>query len=58
VNYLGVIFVVFGVALFIIDWVEGMPVFWWNGEGPFVTGFGIAMIYLNLNKKTGSALHS
>ena len=51
VNYLGVIFIVFGVAFFIIDWVEGMPLFWRNCEGPFVIVFGIVIIYLNLNAK-------
>jgi hypothetical protein len=51
VNYLGAIFVVFGAAFFIIDWVEGMPLFWRNCEGPFVIVFGIVIIYLNLNAK-------
>jgi hypothetical protein len=51
VNYLGVIFVVFGVAFFIIDWVEGLPLFWRISEGPSLIGFGIVIIYLNLNAK-------
>ena len=51
VNYLGLIFIVFGAAFFIIDWVEGMPLFWRNCEGPFVIAFGMAIIYLNLNAK-------
>lgn len=46
-NYLGVAMVAFGVALFLIDWVEGLPRFWALWEGPFVTVLGLSIRFLS-----------
>ncbi len=44
--YLGVAISVFGVALFVVDWSEGMPRFWTVWEGPFVLVFGLVILFL------------
>jgi hypothetical protein len=44
--YLGAVSVAFGIALFAIDWVERLPLFWRVWEGPFVTTFGIVVFVL------------
>jgi len=46
VVYLSAAITLFGLALFVIDWAEGLPVFWTFWEGPIVTAFGLAMSYL------------
>jgi hypothetical protein len=44
--YLGATFIFFGVAMLGIDYVEGMPKFWKQLEGPCVTAFGILILVL------------
>jgi len=44
--YLGVAVTLFGAVLLVVDWYEGMPLFWKIWEGPFVIAFGLAMLFL------------
>jgi len=44
--YLGATTVVFGLALGIIDCVEGMPLFWKVAEGPLDVALGAAIVWL------------
>jgi len=44
--YLGWTTIVFGAALCVIDVQAAMPLVWTLTEGPFVTLFGIVMLYL------------
>lgn len=48
-SYLGITITLFGVALLIIDWTEGMPLFWKVWEGPVIIAFGL--LIFNLNRK-------
>lgn len=41
--YLGAAFAIFGVALFVIDWAEGLPLMWSVWEGPFTLVFGLVL---------------
>jgi hypothetical protein len=43
-RYLGVAIVMFGVALFIIDWQVGLPLWWRFWEGPIVCAFGTVIL--------------
>lgn len=43
----GVITFFFGLALFVVDLLEGMPLFWTIGEGPFNAVFGVVILYLS-----------
>jgi len=45
-SYLGAAIVCFGLALFVIDYLEGLPAFWWLWEGTVVTAFGVAILRL------------
>jgi len=47
-RYLGAAIVVFGVTLFAVDWVEGLPSFWRWWEGAIDIGYGIAILWLSL----------
>jgi len=47
VIYLGTAVALLGIALTIIDWLEGLPLFWRIWEGPFVTAFGLAVLMLS-----------
>jgi hypothetical protein len=38
--YLGAAFLCFGIVMWGVDVVEGMPGFWKHGEGPIVIAFG------------------
>jgi hypothetical protein len=49
--YLSLAFVFFGVVVLGIDYLEGMPEYWRRLEGPFVIGYGIAMLVLVLRSK-------
>jgi hypothetical protein len=51
--YLGIAIIFFGTALFVVDLLEGMPLWWSLGEGPFNTAFGIVILVLSyrLGKK-------
>ena len=42
--YLGVVIVIFGAVLLVVDLVEGMPLWWSIGEGPFNIIFGIVIL--------------
>ena len=53
VTYLATVFVLLGAALLVIDWAEGMPLFWKAGEGPVVIGFGVVMHVLNWRGSAG-----
>lgn len=46
VVYLGGAFVAFGLALFAIDSLEGLPFFWRVWEGPFVASIGLLILFL------------
>ena len=46
-RYLGVAITLFGGALLIIDWSEGLPFLWKVWEGPFLMGFGLAIFFLS-----------
>ncbi|MHC4728479.1 MAG: hypothetical protein ACYS17_14760 [Planctomycetota bacterium] len=53
--YLGIVIIIFGTALFIIDLLEGMPLSWSLTEGPFNLIFGVVIFALNYrmgNKST------
>jgi len=41
--YLGIVMVIFGVALFVIDLLEGMPLYWCLTEGPINVVLGIVI---------------
>ena len=45
--YLGIVIVIFGAALFIIDLLEGMPLSWSFTEGPFNITFGVVVLILS-----------
>ena len=45
--YLGIAIIFFGTALFVVDLLEGMPLWWSLGEGPFNTVFGIVILVLS-----------
>ncbi|MHC4104697.1 MAG: hypothetical protein ACYSR9_07145, partial [Planctomycetota bacterium] len=45
--YLGIVIIIFGAALFIIDLLEGMPLSWSLTEGPFNLIFGVVIFVLS-----------
>ena len=45
--YLGAGVILFGVVLFSVDWIEGLPMFWRVIEGPFCVGLGTAIFLLS-----------
>jgi len=44
--YVGAAIIVFGVALFTVDLLEGVPLWWTVGEGPFNVVFGVVIFVL------------
>lgn len=44
--FLGSVTMIFGLLLLGIDWVEGLPLFWRVGEGPWVIAIGAAILFL------------
>jgi len=46
-RYLGVAIVVFGLAVFVVDWLAGLPLWWRLWEGPIDCVFGSVICYLN-----------
>ena len=46
-RYLGVAMVLLGAVLFIVDLVEGMPLFWKICEGPINVTFGIVILWFS-----------
>jgi hypothetical protein len=51
--YLGVAVTLLGVALLVMDWWEGLPLFWKVWEGPFVIALGLAITSLSRAIDTG-----
>ena len=49
--YLGIVILIFGAALFIIDLLGGMPLYWSLTEGPINVTFGV--VILTLGCRTG-----
>jgi hypothetical protein len=47
VRYLGVMNVVFGLLIILIDVHAGLPMFWTLFEGPPIIGLGSAILYLS-----------
>ena len=47
VRYIGVLNIVFGILLTVIDVNAGMPVFWTLAEGPPIVGFGLLVLFLS-----------
>ncbi|UCC97324.1 MAG: hypothetical protein JSW66_15935 [Phycisphaerales bacterium] len=45
--YLGAVVIVLGVALFAVDLLEGMPLYWSLMEGPTNTIFGVLILVLS-----------
>lgn len=45
--YLGVGIVLFGAAIFVVDWTEGMPLLWKIWEGVFLMALGLVMTVLS-----------
>lgn len=54
-RYLGVAVTFFGVALFVVDMVEGMPLFWKISEGPINIIFGIIILWFSHHIKQMSS---
>lgn len=52
--YLGIVIVIFGASLFIIDLLEGMPLYWSLTGGPINVTFGV--VILTLVYRTGVKL--
>lgn len=50
--YLGVVVIVFGLALFAVDILEGMPLYWSLGEGPVNTAFGVYILVSSRRLRT------
>ncbi len=46
-RYLGAAITLFGAALLVIDWWEGLPFLWKVWEGPFLMAFGLAIFFLS-----------
>ena len=59
-SYLGAAIALFGLVLLVVDWVEGLPSFWTIWEGPFVTVFGLVMLFLSrrIEPRAGTAVRS
>ena len=53
ITYLAYAITLLGVVLVIIDWWEGMPLFWKVWEGPFVVAFGLSLWFLTRRIDTG-----
>jgi hypothetical protein len=46
-QYLGVAIIFLGIAIFVVDLVEGMPLFWKICEGPINIAFGIVLLWFS-----------
>jgi hypothetical protein len=46
-RYLGAAIIFLGIALFVVDLVEGMPLFWKICEGPINIAFGIVLLWFS-----------
>ena len=45
-RYVGLAIMLLGVALTVIDHLEGLPLFWQAGEGPFDAAIGAVILFL------------
>src|SRR5262245_20503990 len=45
--HLGYSVITLGAILLYVDWLEGMPLLWKLGEGPFVIAFGVVILSLS-----------
>jgi hypothetical protein len=54
--YLAVAFVFFGIVIWGVDFVEGMPSYWKHAEGPGVILIGAAILILSLRLDPHSSL--
>ena len=52
--YLGAAVTCLGATLLVVDWAEGLPLFWTVWEGPFVTAIGVAMWSLGRKLPAGA----
>lgn len=50
--YLGAAFICFGLVMWGVDFVEGMPGFWKHGEGPIVITLGSLILLLAARAKS------
>lgn len=57
-RYLGAAITLFGAALLVIDWSEGLPFLWKVWEGPFLMAFGLAIFVLSRKIKTSESASS
>ena len=56
--YLGAAITLFGAALLVIDWWEGLPFLWKVWEGPFLMALGLAIFVLSRKIKTSESASS
>lgn len=56
--YLGAAITLFGAALLVIDWSEGLPFLWKVWEGPFLMALGLAIFVLSRKIKTSESASS
>ena len=56
--YLGVAVILFGVVLFCVDWIEGLPMVWRVIEGPFCVALGTAIFLLSRRLEDDGNWHS
>jgi hypothetical protein len=54
-RYLGVAIIFFGIVLFVVDMVEGMPLFWKISEGPISVIFGVVILWFSHRIKQTSS---
>jgi len=57
-RYLGAAITLFGAALLVIDWSEGLPFLWKVWEGPFLMALGLAIFFLSRKIKTSESASS
>ena len=50
--YLGVAVMVFGLTIYVVDWLEGLPGFWTFWEGPIDFLYGLAILWLGSRRRT------
>jgi hypothetical protein len=53
--YMGAAFLFFGIVMWGVDFVERMPRYWKNAEGPMVAVIGALILYLALRLKKSAA---
>ena len=50
-HFVGYALIFFGLSIFVIDWVEGMPGFWIAIEGPADVTFGVLILIFTRRKR-------